>query len=252
MITQDTIQKLATQYQTNEFNIIREYFQHLFLSQLYRLERAEKLLFKGGTALRIIYGSPRFSEDLDFSIFNTEQYQQKKIIEDLFTRVLAEIEKIGIHVEIGPKPGATREGYCGDAVFKLYGYQPAGVEINVSSRNGRDMKGEVDSIASDFVPTYNVYHLPQVELVEEKIFDALLKRKKPRDFYDLYFILRKGLLGLEQKKRLVNKRSVIESGAEEIDFKGELSVLLPRDQQGIIKDFKQTIINELKRQLNGF
>jgi len=252
MITQETIQKLATRYQTNEFNVIREYFQHLFLSQLYRLEGAEKLLFKGGTALRIIYGSPRFSEDLDFSIFSIDHYQQEKFIEDLFTKVLSEIEKIGIKVELGPKPGKTREGYYGDATFKLYDYQAAGVEINVSSRNGRDIKGEVDTIANDFVPTYNVYHLPQIELVEEKVFNALLKRKKPRDFYDLYIIMRKGFLGPEQKKRLANKRNFIESEAEKIDFKSELSKLLPKDQQDIIKDFRQTVINELERQLNGF
>ena len=67
MITQDAIKKLAIQYRTSEFpNIVREYFQHLFLSQLYRMEKADSLLFKGGTALKIIYGSPRFSEDLDF------------------------------------------------------------------------------------------------------------------------------------------------------------------------------------------
>jgi len=252
MITQDTIKTLTVRHQTSELNIIREYFQHLFLSQLYRLEGTENLLFKGGTALRIIYGSPRFSEDLDFSIFNVKQYQQKKFIEDLFTKVLAEIEKIGIKVEIGPKPGATTEGYYGDATFKLYDYQIVGAEINVSSRNGRDMKGEVDSVANDFVPTYNLYHLPQIELIEEKIFDALLKRKKARDFYDLYFIMRKGLLEPDQKKRLANERNIIESEAEKVDFKSELSALLPKDQQDIIKDFKQNLINELKRQLNGF
>jgi len=252
MISQNEIQKLVTKYQTNELNIVREYFQHLFLSQFYRLEGTENVLFKGGTALRVIYGSPRFSEDLDFSIFKVERYQQEKFIEDLFTKTLAEIEKIGIHVELGPKPGVTSEGYYGDATFKLYDYQPVGVEINISSRNGRDAKGEVDSIANDFVPTYNVYHLPQTELIEEKIFDALLKRKKPRDFYDLYFIMRKGLLEPEQKKRLANERNIIESEAEKIDFKSELSALLPKDQQDIIKDFKRNLINELKRQLNGF
>src|SRR3989338_3631770 len=103
MITQDAIKKLATQYRTSEFpNIVREYFQHLFLSQLYRLENSDNILFKGGTALRIIYGSPRFSEDLDFSIFRVEQYSQKEFIEDLFAAVLMEIEKAGIKVELGP------------------------------------------------------------------------------------------------------------------------------------------------------
>lgn len=35
----------------------------------YQEKEAEAILFKGGTALRLIYQSPRFSEDLDFSGF---------------------------------------------------------------------------------------------------------------------------------------------------------------------------------------
>ncbi len=69
MLNKETLQKLAIQYQTSLFpNIVREYFQHLFLSELYKFPDGEKMLFKGGTALRVIYGSPRFSEDLDFSL----------------------------------------------------------------------------------------------------------------------------------------------------------------------------------------
>jgi len=52
MISQDTIKKLAIRYHTSEFpNVSREYLQHLFLSALYKISGAEKLLFKGGTAL---------------------------------------------------------------------------------------------------------------------------------------------------------------------------------------------------------
>lgn len=251
MITQETIQKLATQHQTSEFpNIIREYFQHLFLSYLCKLEGAENILFKGGTALRIIYGSPRFSEDLDFSIFNVERYQQEKFIDDIFNNILVEIERIGIKVELGPKPGSTKEGYYGDATFKIYDYPSVVVSINVSSRNGQDVKGEVDSISSDFVPTYNVFHLPQEKLVEEKM-DALLERKKARDFYDLYFIMRKGFLTLEQKKRLNSSKDEIIKNAGNVDFSSELLVLLPQDQQAIIKDFESNLLNELNRQLSG-
>lgn len=45
----------------------RDYIQHLFLYLLYSASRREDvgLHFKGGTALRIVYHSPRFSEDLD-------------------------------------------------------------------------------------------------------------------------------------------------------------------------------------------
>jgi len=252
MITQDAIKKLATQYHISEFpNIVREYLQHLFLSQLYKMEKSENLLFKGGTALRIIYGSPRFSEDLDFSIFNVEQYIQKKFIEDLFAAILAEIERSGIKVEIGPKPGATTEGYYGDATFHIYDYQPISVSINISARNGRDIKGEVDTVANDFVPTYNIFHLSQELLVDEKIFDALLRRGKARDFYDLYFIMRKGLLSAEQKGRLNGKKDEIIKNSKEVDIETELSVFLPQDQQSIIRDFKNNLVNELNRQLSG-
>jgi len=247
MISQDTIKILTTRYQTGELNIIREYFQHLFLSNLYKIEGSQNIMFKGGTALRFIYGSPRFSEDLDFSVFNIPFYQMKNFIEDLFTKVLVEIEKVGIKVDLGPKSGPTKEGYYGDASFKIYDYPAVNVSINVSARNERKITPEVEIIASDFVPTYNFYHLPQELLIGEKI-DALLGRKKVRDFYDIYYIMRKGLLlTTEQKKRLIEVKNLIEM--MEIDYKTELSVFLPQDQQAIIKDFKTVLLTELKRQI---
>jgi len=250
MISKETIAGLSRRHQTGEFpNIIREYFQHIFLSELYKLPGAEKMPFKGGTALRVIYGSPRFSEDLDFSLFGVGQNEIKSFVEGLFVQVLAEIERVGIKVELGEKIGATTGGYFGVATFKMLEFQPVGVEINVSARNGRNMRGEVDSIANDFVPAYTVIHLPQNELVEEKIFSALRERKKPRDFYDLYFIMRKGMLSPDQKKRLAEIKDEIIADAKKIDFRGELGAFLPADQQAVIRDFPATLERELNRQL---
>jgi len=245
MITQDTIKNLVTRYHTNELNIMREYFQHLFLSYFYKLEGAENILFKGGTALRFIYGSPRFSEDLDFSMFNIKPYKLKKSIEDLFTKVLVEIENVGIKVDLGPKPGPTKEVYYGDASFKIYDYPLVTVSINVSARDERRITSEIETIANDFIPTYNLYHLPQEILIEEKIY-ALLERKKARDFYDIYYIMRKNLLTLEQKKGMIEVRNLIQTF--DIDYKNELSPFLPQDQQAIIKNFKTVLLSELKRQ----
>lgn len=251
MITNEALQKLATQYQTGLFpNIIREYFQHVFLSQLYKLTNAENLLFKGGTALRIIYGSPRFSEDLDFSTFKVADRAVKKIAEDLFIQALTEIEQVGIRVEIGQKSGRTAGGYFGVATFQMLDYQPVGVEINISARNGGEIHREVDSIANDFVPTYTLIHLSQEELIEEKIFGALRERKKPRDFYDLYFIMRKNMLSVKHKKRLKELKEAIVAEARTIDFRGELGAFLPADQQAIIRDFNHALEAELNRQVS--
>ena len=249
MITIETLEKLARQCQTGLFpNTVREYFQHAFLAELYQLPEAEKLLFKGGTALRILYGSPRFSEDLDFSLFGVSPRQTKSFVEGEFVRVLAEMERIGIAVEMGTKSGATSGGYFGMATFKLPDFQPVEVSINVSTRKGKAVRGEVDSVANDFVPTYTVVHLPQKELVEEKVFGALRERKKPRDFYDLYFMMRKGMLSPDQKKRIAAIKNEIVADAKKIDFRGELGAFLPANQQAIIRDFVRALKAEIDRQ----
>jgi len=252
MISIETLEKLGRQYQMGVFpNIVREYFQHVFLSELYKLPDAEKLLFKGGTALRIVYGSHRFSEDLDFSLFGVAQNEIKSFVEGLFVHVLAEMARADIKVELGDKIGTTSGGYLGVATFRMFEYPQVGVEINVSTRNGRSVMGEVDSIANNFVPTYTIIHLPQTEIVEEKIFDALIKRKKPRDFYDLYIIMRKGMLSPEQKRKLAEIKDGVIAEAKQINFKTELGIFLPVDQQGIIRDFSATLERELNSQLSG-
>src|SRR3989338_258814 len=250
MITVETLEKLAQQYQAGVFpNIVREYFQHLFLQEFYKLPEAEQMLFKGGTALRVVYGSPRFSEDLDFSLFKVAPPQIKSFVEGLFVKVLTEIERSGVKVEIGAKSDATTGGDFGAGTFKKFEYHPTGVEINVSARNGRDIRGEVDSVANDFVPTYTVIHLQQDVLVEEKIFGALVQRKKPRDFYDLYFMMRRGMLSPDQKKQLAEIKDKIIVDVKSVDFRGELGAFLPADQQAVIRDFAAMLERELNRQL---
>ena len=47
---------------------LREIMQEIALLGLWRSKFFEKAAFYGGTALRILYGMERFSEDLDFSL----------------------------------------------------------------------------------------------------------------------------------------------------------------------------------------
>jgi len=52
-------------------NALREIFQELALLGLWRGKFFEHAAFYGGTALRIVYGLDRYSEDLDFSLLKT-------------------------------------------------------------------------------------------------------------------------------------------------------------------------------------
>jgi predicted nucleotidyltransferase component of viral defense system len=247
MITEEKIRELATKYRMPVTkNVTREYLQHLFLSYLYEFAGAENIMFKGGTALRIIYGSPRFSEDLDFSLFNVASHESFRFIEDRLQDTLKGVEQLGIDVDLGAKTGSTTWGYRGEATFSLHG-QSIILAIDVSGRNSRHIEAEMVTITSDYIPTYNLHHLPKRLLVEEKI-DALFKRHKPRDFYDLYFMLRKGLVEADQKDRLVKAKKLIEE--TKIDFKTELENLLPKDHHAIIGQLKDRLLDELNRQIN--
>jgi predicted nucleotidyltransferase component of viral defense system len=53
-------------------NAVREIFQSLALFGLWRAKFFEHAAFYGGTALRILHGLDRYSEDMDFSLLKTD------------------------------------------------------------------------------------------------------------------------------------------------------------------------------------
>lgn len=53
-------------------NALKEIIQEITLAGLARGNFFDKAAFYGGTALRIFYGLPRFSEDLDFTLLSNQ------------------------------------------------------------------------------------------------------------------------------------------------------------------------------------
>lgn len=68
---------------------LREILQELALLGLWRAKFFEKAAFYGGTALRILYGLDRFSEDLDFSLLEPMPDFDLKRYSDALERELA-------------------------------------------------------------------------------------------------------------------------------------------------------------------
>src|SRR3972149_1697860 len=96
MITKDQIKNLSEIFQIDEFSIFREYLQLIFLSYLYQEKGASKIIFKGGTALRLLFGSPRFSEDLDFST-NYDDLEITKLIKKIEVKIDRELPSLTIN-----------------------------------------------------------------------------------------------------------------------------------------------------------
>ena len=237
MISQEQLNNLVSRYQTTQLNVKREYFQHLFLSYFYQQPQTSSIYFKGGTALRILYNSPRFSEDLDFSAL----FYDTKEIEKALEETLNQLEKEGINVNIQEsKP--TSDGFLANIEFENVEGTVL-IQLEISLREG-EKSGEVVTVASDFVPAYTVVALASEQLVEEKI-QALLSRKKPRDFYDLYFLLRSNLISPTKKSILPQALMVLKK--TDINFEIELKQFLPKSHWAIIRDFKPNLEREIGR-----
>jgi hypothetical protein len=237
MITHQALHALAVKLQTTELNLRREYFQHLFLSYFYQQPATDQIYFKGGTALRIIYNSPRFSEDLDFSSVTRDL----SIIEEAILSTLTAISRENINVALS-EATLTSGGYLAIVTFQANDESIA-VQLEISLRKG-EKRGEAMMITSDLIPAFMIIALERDQLVYEKI-QALLSRKKARDFYDLYFILRANLLPPERRAILTRALEVLK--ASNINFEKELKEFLPRSQWVIIRDFPRSLEREIER-----
>lgn len=79
---------------------LREILQEIALLGLWRSKFFEKAAFYGGTALRVLYGLDRFSEDLDFSLLKPlPDFQLSKYSEALQT----ELRGFGFDARIEPR-----------------------------------------------------------------------------------------------------------------------------------------------------
>lgn len=237
MLDQELIKKIADKIQTSELNARREYVQHLFLAKFYQQPLTNNIFFKGGTALRLVYGSPRFSEDLDFSTSSVNF----KTLESIIETTLLEVEREGISTEI-IESKKTSGGYLGEIEFNL-GKLKVGLRLEVSGRD-KLAKGEMITVVNNFIPAYLLMVLIQPQLVGQKI-KALLERQKPRDFYDLLYILRANLLPVGEKTVLKKAAKLLKTS--EVNFNQELKLFLPKSHWQIIRDFKASLEREISR-----
>jgi len=246
MISRQFIADLAIKLQTTELNVAREYCQHLFLSYFYKRTEAEKVLFKGGTALRIIFHSPRFSEDLDFSASNSQAVAVSEInqlIDDGLNDIKAEGIEAKKELNHGTQ-GETSGGYYAVIKLKMLEFDSE-LKIQISFRSPDKVVSNNGLIASEFIAPYSIVYLTESILISEKI-EALLERKKPRDFFDLYFILKNPNLKDFIPKRKNLKTDLIKTILEAGDFERELKIFLPISYHGILKDFKDRLGREIE------
>jgi predicted nucleotidyltransferase component of viral defense system len=240
MISPQKIHELAVREQTTDVNIAREYLQHLFLSYFYKKEDSDKFLFKGGTALRLAFGSPRYSEDLDFSVTNLSKDRIERLLLDTFASLEAEgIQKKMEIIDAEPTSG----GYIANISLDILGFT-TGIKSNIQIKNDpADLESEAILIENaPFIPSYSMVCLSRRLIVKEKV-QALISRYKPRDFFDLYFMSRKDSL-----KDFIPRDETTKEGIRKVlgevsdgSLENDLKPFLPISFHAIIKNLKTNI-----------
>ncbi len=241
MLDKPYLEKIAIKQQTTYANVVREYVQNLFLRSFYTKIDSENFLFKGGTALRIVFNSPRFSEDLDFTGFS-----DGKVYEKVLEEVIYDLVSEGMVIDI-EESKETSGGYLANILINLKD-ESVLIKNQISFRDQATKLSENMLVTNDLVPTYNVHLLNRSILLKEKI-TALIQRSKPRDFFDLHFILTNEKLRTElnlnsgDREKIIDKIKLQSKKLLEI----ELKRFLPKSFLGIIKNLPETLTKDLMR-----
>lgn len=191
-----------------------EIIQEIALLGLWRAKFFEKAVFYGGTALRILYGLDRFSEDLDFSLMNKEPFFDMKAFHH---SVIRELESLGFEVSIEEKK-KTQESAVQSAFIKANTREHL-LRIGLSSEDQRKtqsnkvlkvkfeidtdppLKFKVNYVPLTFPGPFSVATMTLSDLFAGKMHALLFRNYKGwvkgRDWYDfLWFLGRKIPLGL--------------------------------------------------------
>ena len=189
MLTKRQLQRIAQRHGIGLQAQERDYVQHLLLSALY--SRSQGLLFKGGTALRVLHRSPRYSEDLDFN--TTLDLADTKA---LFRQATADLARFGV-MAVVRNEWESAVGYSFDLSFQgpLYNGRDRSkgkvrVDTNLRPEEAATERRLVSSEYDDIVP-FILTALTVEQLFAEKV-RALLIRGKARDLYDLWFLIEQG------------------------------------------------------------
>lgn len=176
---------------TYEKYMLKEYIQLMILDFLSTSPYVEKVVFIGGTNLRLVKGIDRFSEDLDFDCKNFSQEDFMQMTDD----VLRFLQRSGFKAETRDKINARltafrRNLYFPELLFELglSGHKDERFLIKVESQDqGYEYTSTMANIkrAGFFFP----FPVPPDSILCSMKLSALLNRQKGRDFYDAMFLL---------------------------------------------------------------
>jgi predicted nucleotidyltransferase component of viral defense system len=171
--------------------MLKEYIQLQVLNYLSSAASVRKIVFIGGTNLRLVKGIDRFSEDLDFDCKQMPEHEFMEMTEE----IVAFLQRVGWKVEVRDKADSKltafrKSIYFPELLFEmgLSGYREERFMIKIESQ---DQKVDYAPVVANirgcgfFFP----FPVPPDDVLCAMKISALLARQKGRDFYDAMFLM---------------------------------------------------------------
>lgn len=235
-------QQIKDQYPPNiqafEKYILQEYIQYKMLQAIFESKYASKLVFLGGTAIRIIYGNNRFSEDIDLDNFGLSWNEFESMIQ--VVKRFLELE--GFIVEArNVKMGVYRCYLKFPEILRKLGIVPLQqqkLHIQIDTTPQRfDYDADI-KILNKFDVFTEIKVTPADILLSQKIFTSVNRdRPKGRDFFDITFLFSR----TNPNYRYLKQNLAIDSAD---DLRSEITEKIRGfDFDDLSKDLERFIIN---------
>lgn len=202
-------------------NILKEYLQYKILDILYGSNFADRLVFMGGTSIRIVHQGVRFSEDLDFDNCGIDEKDfdglakliQRELTLDGYDVIIKNVFKGAYHCRIN-FPGLLFEQ-------GMSGHKEERILIQIDAEPPHYSYAPDKFLINSFGIFRYINTVPSALLLSQKIL-ACLKRKKEkgRDFFDVVFLMGKttpDYAYLREKAGIGDKEEMIRALRERVD-----------------------------------
>lgn len=213
----------------SKIQLLREIIELEILHDLTNQSWSNKIAFYGGTALRLAYGSQRYSEDIDLICRETIPFSTFKAwVTNLPKKISSPTTIDDLHEKRNSLFGLVMVHHA-----NLKHALPIKIELY---RNPKKVTidAELRMLKSPLSILSPLVSVPSAQALYQMKVDALHDRAKSRDLYDLWYIsqLLKIPFNLPKKLPHFAQRS----------FVNELKVYLPRKQYPIITSLWQSYV----------
>lgn len=251
MIEREIITNLARKFEIDEYSILREYLQILFLRDFYHLSESANVYFKGGTAIRLLLHSFRFSEDLDFTAALSKT-NVKKMVQTALEA--SNLEAPGLELELlseMPRSLIHRIRFPTELSIR-----PLTIKLEFSFRE-KPLTRKTSVIETELPvsPYPLIVHFDFEEILAEKI-RAILTRNQGRDVFDFWYLLSKGIainkqfarkkLSFYKKTFSIDKLKKSIEGISVQSLKDDLEKFLPRSHRTMIGELKGLLLKKIE------